>query len=392
MAAAPLAPPSPFSFVRSNFCTTNMQLLRGQVPDLSIALQGHVVTAGVHQGTPGFALTFSTNSSTVPNGGFFYTVMQEIARRGGFTVQYVLFPNCMTTLGTTTCLKVNLPHVDVYANNWYSDTPARRTAGIGFMNELVDASVVLVVLQAPGRAAYDIWQFLVPFEWPVWVGLLGLITINAMLHCWVEPLRGPVAAAEGDKINVVVRLWDVTYYSFLSFTQGGFLRPKSLSAMVLFAGYTFFLLIILAAYTAALTSSLFSSAQTATTLKGIVDANSQQSVICGLVGTTAIQALQLYPQITTVAVQSNLPADLLSALAAGECDGAVIGRSDLDIYSQIAASNPGCNLLVAGDPLVSIAGAWPYAVDFSKYCTSLVEATMSAIIVGMKQDGKWTGQ
>ena len=369
---------------------TNTDLLRGRIPDLTQALKGQVVTAGIHQGTPAFALTFSTNTSTVPNGGLFYTVMREVARRGGFKVQYVLFPNCMTTLGTTTCLKVNLPHVDVYANNYFSDTPARRVAGIGFINELVDASVVLVVLQAPGRTAYSVWQFLEPFELPVWLGLVGLILLNGVLHVWTEPNRATAATTTDGRSkanNTFSRFWDVLYHSFISFTQGGFLHPKSFAAMTLFAGYTFFLTIIVSAYTAALTTSLVTSAQTPSTLRSIYDANAQQANICGLVGTTAIQALQQYPYITAVPVQSNQPADLLAALTAGKCDGAVIAQIDLDSYSQLAASNPGCSLVLAGDPLVSIAGSWPYTIDFHNYCTSLMETTISAIIVSMRQDG-----
>ena len=134
---------------------------------------------------------------------------------------------------------------------------------------------------------------------------------------------------------------------------------------------------------------------------------------------------------------------LLQALLSGECVGAVLGRSDWDLYryavcgnrapllaprlastpahasptfsssstsspspspspsshllatvtatatttidSQSSVANPGCSIFLEGGPLAAISGAWPYPIDYATSCTSVVESVISAILTGMRQ-------
>ena len=72
----------------------------------------------------------------------------------------------------------------------------------------------------------------------------------------------------------------------------------------------------------------------------------------------------------------------------GQCVGVVLGRSDWDLYSQYGPTvNPNCAAVMQGDPLSGISGAWPYFIDFSSKCTSVVEIVLANIIVDMKADG-----
>ena len=60
-----------------------------------------------------------------------------------------------------------------------------------------------------------------------------------------------------------------------------------------------------------------------------------------------------------------------------------MGKADFDLYKQNAVANPNCNMQIVGNPLQQISGAWPYMAAFGPpFCTSLVEATLSALIVG----------
>jgi hypothetical protein len=127
---------------RTNFCPVLSQIQAGTVP-IAKALAGSTIQAAIHYGTPSFAMNID-NTTGLPTGGFYYLLQQELARRGGFTFTYNNVPNCMVSLGTQKCLQYNLPHFDIYANNWYSDTSARRFVGIGYTQQLVDASVVFV--------------------------------------------------------------------------------------------------------------------------------------------------------------------------------------------------------------------------------------------------------
>ena len=110
---------------RTNLCPILRGLHLGTVT-LDKALAGMTLTAAIHYGTPPFAMTID-NTTGLPTGGFYYLLQQEIAKRGGFTFKYNNVPNCMVTLGTQKCLQYNLPHFDIYVNNWYSDTRYRLT-------------------------------------------------------------------------------------------------------------------------------------------------------------------------------------------------------------------------------------------------------------------------
>lgn len=65
-----------------------------------------------------------------------------------------------------------------------------------------------------------------------------------------------------------------------------------------------------------------------------------------------------------------------------------MGRSDWDLYSQYGPTvNPNCAAVMQGDPLSGISGAWPYFIDFTSKCTSVVEIVLAHLIVDMKADG-----
>ena len=168
---------------RTNLCPTLQKINAGTVA-VDQALAGTTIQAAIHYGTPPFAMTID-NTTGSPTGGFYYALQQEIARRGKFTFKYNNVPNCMVTLGTQKCLQYNLPHFDIYANNWYSDTSGRRYVGIGYTAELVDASVVFVSTDLNPRTTNSwttsnyLWSILKPFsvqvsEWSGQASIAGL--------------------------------------------------------------------------------------------------------------------------------------------------------------------------------------------------------------------------
>ena len=161
---------------RTNLCPILQKINAGTVA-VDQALAGMTIQAAIHYGTPPFAMIID-NTTGLPTGGFYYALQQEIARRGKFTFKYNNVPNCMVTLGTQKCLQYNLPHFDIYANNWYSDTSGRRYVGIGYTAELVDASVVFVSTNLNPNSGGSkttsnyLWSILKPFSVQVseWCG------------------------------------------------------------------------------------------------------------------------------------------------------------------------------------------------------------------------------
>ena len=84
----------------------------------------------------------------------------------------------------------------------------------------------------------------------------------------------------------------------------------------------------------------------------------------------------------------DIPAAVLQAVTTGLCDGAVLQQSDWDVSSNVVSVNADCGLTVVGPIVRKLSGAWPYMVDYSDKCTSLVEATFSEIIVNLQADGQ----
>jgi hypothetical protein len=77
-------------------------------------------------------------------------------RTKGFTVDYVVTPSIDTYSSTTNYMLTILPYVDFYAGNLYPDTVTARTLGVGFVHEILDASLVLVTTQSTSVTPFDV--------------------------------------------------------------------------------------------------------------------------------------------------------------------------------------------------------------------------------------------
>ena len=187
--------------LRSNFCSASYDVLNGR-STLANALIGSTLTVAIHDGTPSYAMTIS-NDTGLPTGGFYYDLWTKLSEKGKFNIQYVLVKNCMDTKGTKECLKYYLPKVDIYGNNYYSKTTDRLIDRIGFTRELVDASLVLIVLPPTlsGTNDYDIWLFVYPFNIPVWICLGAVVLYNAICHFILECEQAVVDGEEDDDLE-----------------------------------------------------------------------------------------------------------------------------------------------------------------------------------------------
>ena len=227
------------------------------------------------------------------------------------------------------------------------------------------------------------WKILNPFTKTVWVTIICVIIFNTLsnyiferytIHDWMH------RPEEHDSHKGIRSLLYILYEDVLIVCGKSAIHPNSWISCVLYCGFS-------ASYTASLASFLIDANQPPFYLASIDDANSKSVAVCGMVGQTSFLALNNYPRIRQVSINTNQPPVLMQAMQNGDCVGFVLGRSDWDLYSQSMASNPNCDQFMLGEPLAAISGAWPYTIDFSNKCTSLLEYVISDILVGMKQDG-----
>ena len=127
----------------------------------------------------------STGTKGFPLSGFDFDLQNAIAQRGGFKFQYVLVDDPGPTESFTHWLTSLVSNADIVATDWYSDTIARRNVGLGFTEELVDASLVLVTTQSTAKGGgmdfWSLWNFLYPFAPKLWGTLAALVFVNALL-------------------------------------------------------------------------------------------------------------------------------------------------------------------------------------------------------------------
>ena len=116
-----------------------------------------------------------------PLSGFDFDLQNAIAKRGGFTFHYVLVDDPGPTESFTHWLSSLVPNVDIVATDWYSDTITRRNVGLGFTQEIVDASLILVTTQSSVDPQLNYWSFATPFAPELWGALIAVLIVQALV-------------------------------------------------------------------------------------------------------------------------------------------------------------------------------------------------------------------
>jgi hypothetical protein len=114
--------------LQTNFCPRYDEVRLG-TQNISTALRGHNITAGVNTNTAKFLMTY--DSTGQPTHGLVYDILSEISRRGEFDIIYQVVKT-PKGLSLTQQLQYALPKVDIMVSKYYIDSPSRRSAGIGF--------------------------------------------------------------------------------------------------------------------------------------------------------------------------------------------------------------------------------------------------------------------
>jgi hypothetical protein len=114
--------------LQTNFCP-HYDKVRLGLSNISTALQGFNITAGVNTNTAKFFMTY--DSTGQPISGLVLDVLGEISNRGGFSVNYEVVKT-PKGYSLTKQLEYALPKVDIMVSKYYIDSTARRAAGIGF--------------------------------------------------------------------------------------------------------------------------------------------------------------------------------------------------------------------------------------------------------------------
>ena len=151
------------------------------------ALKGMNIKVGVNLDADP-AMMYIPQGQYIPSDGLLYQIQQEIARRGEFTLNYVLVDQLGKFQSTDDFLKAIAPQCDIYGAGVVTDTAHRRNEGIDFTVGVLDNSVLMATTVSIGRSS-DLWAFTLPFLPQLWGFLYGFAAIHAVLFWFTERCR-----------------------------------------------------------------------------------------------------------------------------------------------------------------------------------------------------------
>ena len=120
-----------------------------------------------------------------------------------------------------------------------------------------------LVTRRPGKPI-DMWSFFAPFHWSLWILVAAEVTLACMLLYAME--APALTLAEGGDSDLIeggaTGVADAWYWAFTAFTTYVDKAPRTAAGKLVMAAHGFFMLIILASYTANLASFLTNTAVT----------------------------------------------------------------------------------------------------------------------------------
>jgi hypothetical protein len=169
---------------KTSYCSIASSVLDGST-SFTEALQNVTMRVGMRV-LNNYIIRVSS-STLKPYGGFIYDVLTEIESRSGIKFQYVALPSPTVNQTSETYMVEVLGHVDLYADNLYSDTVARRAYGLSFLGAFVESSTVLITKESVNKQKeLDIFSFAAPFSGTLWGCLMVAIFLNGVLHWLLE--------------------------------------------------------------------------------------------------------------------------------------------------------------------------------------------------------------
>jgi hypothetical protein len=175
-------------------------------------------------------------------GGFFFTVWEEMAKRGGFEIEWVYHtrkPSQSTDLYTIDFTD----RVDVVGQMAFFDTPVRRNLNLNFLRSPGPRLDVLLIGRGAAVAGKNDWHwlfgFLHPFSWDLWVLIVCMLVFSAWTMTYFETSKregggGSLLAFNGHFYNV-----------WTEFTGVGANAPETAAGKAYHMSWSFVLLILI---------------------------------------------------------------------------------------------------------------------------------------------------
>lgn len=371
---------------RQDMCGRQRQLFNDEI-DLADALKGLNLTVVLTQTENFFSLN-DQGEIKKENPGMFVVLLDELARRAGFQWRNTFGVVAELDPGEdeatwSDLLQWETDTYDLSVEIW-SKKASRIARAISFPEGWHDSSIILVerMKQSGDETQFEMWNFLLPFEYGVW----GLIAVSIIFTGLVYWTLERVFDKNSDERVLQANPGDTIFLSALTFTQNLEFQPNSKAAQLLAFSCTFWALIIGSAYTANLASFLVVQNAPVFRFPSIEQAALARTPMCIQDSSSADRYIRTkYPAANLVRKKSE--EEMFMGLNAGECQAVITKMSTFQLYERKSNVNIDCSLKWAGRTVQIVNGGFATAIDTGTLCTSLVSYVLDLHLVQMKADG-----
>jgi Ligand-gated ion channel len=329
-----------------------------------------------------------------PYPGLFGVMIDEVARRAGFEWRNsfgTYSPLDLQTDVNKTWTDILLWAIEVYdisVEVWGRSLP-RISSGVSFPAGWYDSSATFaehIKKSDQVKKVVNIWAFLAPFTYSVWIAILASILLTGIVY-WVLEYMDINA---NDQIFRVEPLQCI-YHASLVFTGHFSFRPQSIGAKILSFSWTFWALIVISSYTANMANYIVTPKVKIFHINSAEAAMKINATVCVQSGAIVESVLKAkYPELKLLGKQSE--SDIFDSLRKdtknGGCHAAAHQMNSVRVYKREKQVNYDCSLSSDEVSDVPIPAGMATIVDTGQYrCTSLISAVLDYHLRQMIDDG-----
>ena len=373
---------------RTNVCGRQKLLYQDNIT-IARALDGLNLTVAITKYTEPYEDAFFNldEDGYIPeeNPGLFVIVLDELARRAGFhwrdsfvAIDAVDMSNENRNRSQSELLEWQVNNFDISVDNW-SKTVSRLRRGIAFPEGWYDSSLVLIERTDPNSEDVDMWSFLTPFQFSVWIMIGVAIVATGLMYWMLERLN-----TESDEAQLESKPLTTVFLSALTFTGNFNFQPNTHAARLLSLSWTFWALIVVAAYTANLASFLVARRTPDYQIKSVGQAVRYSIPIC-VHGNSNQDELLTETYSDILLVRKPTERQVFEGLINGDCRVAVAPVNAYELYVR-SPINKDCSIKSEKRVIEILSGGLATAIDSGTLCTSLIDNVLDLYMTQMKAD------
>mmetsp|Transcript_38537 Transcript_38537/g.43171 ORF Transcript_38537/g.43171 Transcript_38537/m.43171 type:complete len:582 (+) Transcript_38537:128-1873(+) len=361
---------------RSNFCQQHRQVELGVVP-LRYALKGSNVRPALFR----YQLDDETGGIDEVDPPLGIKILDEIARRAQFEWRdsYGVIDS---PAGNQTWGDVLSWSLDTYDLNgdWFLRTTDRLADGILFPEHWYDGSLIMVrKVKEIGDDNFQLFALLSPFTKGVWILSIAITILSGLVYYAIEYI-----GSDGDPKKMKVTLRESVFQTFLNMTGHSLFDPKQPGTRLITFSSCFLFLVLLASYTANLTSFLVVKNSPDLVINDIQDVIKNNLRVCVLRSSTSETFLR-ERYVTARLVEKESIEQSYLGLDSEECDVVLTTTGTWMKNKGNIEYNKDCRKEWVGR-VVQPNDAGFTIRDSAELCSSLVRDVFSLHLLEMKRD------